>query len=248
MNRLLVFQHVAYEILGTLDPLLRKSGCRIKYVNFGRNPDTKPKVENYDGLIILGGPMNVDEVDRYPNMLTEMDCINTAIENDIPVLGICLGAQLIAKALGAEVYRNPKIEIGWYDVTPTRAGKRDNLLSNFGGTQKIFQWHGDTFDLPEGAVHLASSRYCKNQAFRYRDNVYAFQFHLEVEKKLIERWLRVPENKKLIQNSKGEIDPNVIIEETPKYIENLINLSNEVFGELIKQFEKGHKVHLLPSR
>lgn len=248
MSKLLIFQHVAYEILGTLDPLLRKSGCRIKYVNFGRNPQSKPKVKNYDGLIILGGPMNVDQTKEYPNFITEIESIQTAIENDIPVLGICLGAQLVAKALGAEVFRNPKIEIGWYDVTPTKAGRDDNLISKFGGTQKIFQWHGDTFELPHGAVHLARSELCENQAFRYADNVYGFQFHLEVEKRLVDRWLRVPENNKLIENSNGEIDPHKITEQTPIYIDNLIKLSNEVFGELIKQFEKGEKIHLLPSR
>ncbi len=166
MSKIIVFQHVAYEILGTLDPLLRSSGFRIKYVNFERNPNARPNIDNYDGLIILGGPMNVDQVREYPNLLTEIELIKRAFENKTPVLGICLGSQLLAKALGADIKKNKKLEIGWYDVKPNNNGIQDSLISNFTGTEKIFQWHGDTFDMPEGAVHLASSPSCRNQAFR----------------------------------------------------------------------------------
>ncbi len=157
MSKLLVFRHVAHEILGTLDPLLRNSGFRMKYVNFERNPDAKPKISNYDGLIVLGGPMNVDQTRQYPNLVTEIEIIKRAIDSQKPVLGICLGSQLLAKALGAEVRKNKKPEIGWYDVTPTSEGRKDDLISRFDGTEKIFQWHDDTFELPNGAVHLASS-------------------------------------------------------------------------------------------
>jgi len=248
MSKLLVFQHVAHEILGTLDPLLRNSGFRMKYVNFERNPDAKPNIDNYDGLIVLGGPMNVDQVDEYPNLLTEMELIRQAVNENMPVLGICLGSQLLAKALGAKVRKNKKPEIGWYDVTPTSEGTKDNLISRFDGTEKIFQWHGDTFELPNGAVHLASSEFCTNQAFKYGDNVYGFQFHLEVETRLIERWLRVPENKKDIENTNGEISADTIRQQTPNHIKRLIQLSNAVFGQFFDHFQLKEKVHTLPSR
>lgn len=166
MAKIIVFQHVPFEILGTMNPLFKQQAIRIKYVNFGRHPDSHPNILGYDGLVVLGGPMNVDEVEQYPHLDTEIKCIRQAMANNIPILGICLGAQLIAKANGAKVKKNIQKEIGWYDVTPTEAGELDPLIKHFNGSEKIFQWHGDTFELPENAVHLASSKLCNNQAFR----------------------------------------------------------------------------------
>jgi GMP synthase (glutamine-hydrolysing) len=248
MSKILVFQHVAYEVLGTLDPLLRGSGIRIKYVNFGRFPDSQPSLEGYRGLIILGGPMNVDQVNQYKHLVTEIDLIQEAIDRGLPVLGICLGAQLIAKALGSEVRKNRELEIGWYDVSPTEDGRKDPLISHFKKTERIFQWHGDTFSLPHGAVHLANSRLCSNQAFRYNGNVYGFQFHLEVDQKMIDRWLRVPHNKEEIERTKGKIDPQNIRKETVLSINRLEQLSNIVFGEFIKYFGNKQRRQRLPSR
>ncbi len=248
MSKILVFQHVAYEVLGTLDPLLRSSGIRIKYVNFGRFPDSQPSLDGYRGLIILGGPMNVDQVDQYKHLVTEINVIEEAIKRGLPVLGICLGAQLIAKALGSKIRKNREVEIGWYDVSPTEDGKKDPLIGYFGKSERIFQWHGDTFNIPHGAVHLASSPLCSNQAFRYKGNVYGFQFHLEVDQKMIERWLRVPHHKVEIEKTKGKIDPQNIRNETILRIDRLEKLSDIVFGEFIKNFGNKQRRHRLPSR
>jgi GMP synthase (glutamine-hydrolysing) len=248
MPKLLVFQHVAHEILGTLDPLLRNSGFRIKYVNFERHPGFEPSLEGYDGLIVLGGPMNVDEVDIYPNLAYEVRSIREAVRSGMPVLGICLGSQLIAKALGARVYKNKEKEIGWYDLSPTGAGGSDPLLSHFSGTEKVFQWHGDTFDLPEGGVLLASSPLCRNQAFRYGENVYGLQFHLEVDEPMVERWLRIPGNKKEIEELDGKIDPERIKRETHEYIPRLKELSDSAFAGFIGFFGFNKKRKTLPSR
>ncbi len=248
MSKLLVFQHVPYEILGTLNPLLKSHGFRIRYVNFGRYPDAKPSLDCYNGLVVLGGPMNVDQIEQYPHLATEISLIRDAISIGIPVLGICLGAQLIAKSLGAEIKRNPVREIGWYTVSPIREGKKDPLFNHFQDSEKIFQWHGDTFEIPEGAVRLASSPTCTNQAFRYRSNVYGFQFHLEVDERLVERWLRLPIFKKEMEDLADKTDPRSIRQETPLYIDRLKQLSDRTFTEFIRLFDLGNKRQALPSR
>ena len=247
MPKLLVFQHVAHEILGTLDPLLRNSGFRIRYVNFGRDNFQIPDLNGYDGLVVLGGPMNVDEVDDFPYLVPELKAIENALEMEMPIFGICLGSQLLAKALGARVRKNKVKEIGWYSLNPTPEGGKDPLVSKFENSERIFQWHGDTFDIPDGAVHLATSPDCENQAFRYGDRVYGFQFHLEVDKPMIERWLKTPGNVEELKELEGIIDPEVIKSDTPHHIERLMELSDSVFSEFIKLFGTNQKKFVLPS-
>ena len=190
----------------------------------------------------------MDEVDKYPYLDTEVRLIHKALEAGLPMLGICLGSQLIAKALGAKVRKNPEKEIGWYFVSPTGKGRDDPLVSHFSRKEKIFQWHGDTFDLPDGAVLLASSKLCKNQAFRYGNNVYGFQFHLEVDEPMIERWLRIPANKKEIEELGGKIDPDQIRKETHGSIKRLTALSDKTFSGFINLFGFTKKRKSLPSR
>jgi GMP synthase (glutamine-hydrolysing) len=248
MKKLLVFQHVPHEILGTLNPLLKRAGFRIRYVNFARHPDVQPSLDGYDGLVVLGGPMSVNDADRLPHLRTEMKLIEDAMKRNLPVLGICLGAQLIAKTLGSGVYVNKEKEIGWYDVSPTDHAERDPLLRAFQKTEKIFQWHGETFDIPQTGLHLAFSSLCANQAFRYGANVYGFQFHLEVDEGMIHRWLRVGENRDEIAALGGKIDPDRIHTETPTHITRLNQLSDCIFGEFIKLFGIEKKFLRLSSR
>lgn len=248
MKKLLVLQHVAHELLGTLNPLLKRAGLRIRYVNFARHPDAQPSLEGYDGLIILGGPMSANDSNRLPHLTTEMKLIERAMKLNRPVLGICLGAQLIARTLGAEVYPNREKEIGWYDVSPTGDAQCDPLLSAFGESEKIFQWHGETFDMPKSTRHLAFSSLCAHQAFRYEANVYGFQFHLEVDAPMIHRWLRVPDNQKEIASLGGANSLERIHSETPVHIERLTQLSDGVFGEFINLFGIEKKFKHLPSR
>lgn len=248
MPKLLVFHHVPHELLGTLNPLLKEAGFRIKYVNFGRENYKIPDLDGYDGLIVLGGPMNVDEVEEYPYLIPELKAIEQAIDLEKPVLGICLGSQLIAKVLGAQVRKNKTKEIGWYDVMPTKEGKNDPLLSKLNDIEKIFQWHGDTFDIPDGAVHLARSVDCENQAFKYGDNIYGFQFHLEVDKPMIKRWLIDPVNVKELEGLAGVIDPEEIKRETDIHIDRLKELGGSVFDEFIKILSPKERNYVLPSR
>lgn len=236
MRKILVFQHVAHELLGTLNPLLKDSGFRIRYVNFDRDPAARPSLDGYFGLVVLGGPMNVDQVDLYPFLAVEVELVAEALQRGMPVLGICLGAQLLARALGADVRPHHSKEIGWYQINPTPAGADDPVFAGMSDTEHIFQWHGDTFDIPSGAVHLASSPDCENQAFRYGDTAYGFQFHLEVDRPMVERWLTVPHNRQEITDLNGAIDPEQIRSDTLQHIDKLQRLSDDTFSRWIKLF------------
>lgn len=188
----MVFQHVAAEPLGTLHARIRDRGHRVRFHNFQRDPDAEPNVDRYAGLIVLGGPMNVEEQDRYPHLKRELRAIEAALKQDKPVLGICLGAQLLAHVLGAPVSRHIQHEIGWYELQTTSVARDDGVLGHLGERASVFQWHGCTFALPNGAVQLARTDTCEQQAFRFGDRAYGFQFHLEVDAAMIERWLRLP--------------------------------------------------------
>jgi GMP synthase (glutamine-hydrolysing) len=164
------------------------------------------------------------------------------------VLGICLGAQLLAIALGGAVSRNPMREIGWYDVDLTEQGAADPVLSAFAKRQRVFQWHEDGISLPPGAVHLASSPASSVQAFRYGVHAYGFQFHLEVDSALIERWLMVPDNQPVLDDERGHVDPDMIRQQTPKSIDALQALSRQTFSKWIDKFEMKPRRRTLLSK
>jgi GMP synthase (glutamine-hydrolysing) len=233
MKRLLVFQHVASEPLGVLDPLLRASGMRIRYVNFARHPNTQVNVSKYSGLVVLGGPMNVDQSSRYPHLLHEIDIIKAALAREIPVLGICLGAQLLAAALGASVHPNPVREIGWYPLTLSAAAASDPLFAHLGSEAEVFQWHAYTFTEPSDSVHLASTTNCANQAFRFKDFAYGLQFHLEVDASLIERWLKHSELKHELEPLGGDAHAQRVQVETERYLLVSQARAKAVFGAFV---------------
>jgi GMP synthase (glutamine-hydrolysing) len=237
MKTVLVLQHVPHEGPGSLTSLLQTAGFRIHTLRFWDDAEAKAAPEDPDGLIVMGGPMGVYDVDRYRHLAWEEKMIERAVKNNLPVLGICLGAQLIADALGARVYPNGVKEIGWYDLAPTAAAKDDPLFHNLRANEKVFQWHGDTFDLPRGAVHLAFSPLCTNQAFRYGRNVYALQFHLEVDGKMIDAWLDEPQNRDEIAGLHGDIDPTMIRADTTQYMGRLESLSSQIFSDFIRLFD-----------
>ncbi len=246
--KILVFQHVPFEPLGTLDPLLKKAGFRIRYVNFARDPRQLPSLDGYSALIVLGGPMNVDQISDYPNLAIEVSLLQDALDRGISVLGICLGAQLLARALGSQVRPDEAREIGWYDVDLTAEGKNDPVLSAFSSRQQVFQWHEDAMQLPAGAVHLATSEACTVQAFRYGESAYGLQFHLEVNRSLIARWLDRAAYQPMLEEVTGTIDPEQIRERMNDSIRPLMQLSDRTFSRWIERFEIGSRRRNLPSR
>jgi GMP synthase-like glutamine amidotransferase len=173
------FQHVPFEDLGCIAPYLLAHGHTLSATR-SHAGETPPAPTDFDALIVMGGPMNVDDVDAHPWLAGEKAAIAAAIAQGKPVLGICLGAQLIAAALGAAVTRNAETEIGWFDVALTPQARTHALFSGFPERFSAFHWHGDTFAIPDAAQHLMRSEACANQAFSLGARVIGLQFHLEV--------------------------------------------------------------------
>ncbi len=244
----MIFQHVGHEPLGTLNPMLKSAGFRIRYVNFGRHPNTQPDLEGYNGLIVLGGPMGVYEADKYPHLSVEMRLIDEALKRDIPILGICLGAQLIAAALGAPVRKAKQWEMGWYNVDLTPEGKSDPLFQKYQHSEKVFQLHQDEFEPPKASVHLAFSEMVQGQAFRYGSKVYGLQFHLEADQAMILRWLARPENRDLIQDSNGAFTIGRLETDTRACIDRSLALSEATFSKFIEIFQLPDRHVILGSR
>ena len=152
-----------------------------------------PDLQETGGLIVFGGEMNADQVERYPYLVTQRRLMRSAVDAGVPVLGICLGAQLLARVLEARVYRAPVRELGFKPLRLTEPGRRDLLLGAFDGDGRVFQWHEDTFDLPRGSELLAAGDDVTTQAFRYGTRAWGVQFHFEVDRAGVEAWLQVAE-------------------------------------------------------
>jgi GMP synthase (glutamine-hydrolysing) len=244
----MVFQHVAAEPLGTLHARIRTREHRIRFHNFRRHPDAQPSVDRYNGLIVLGGPMNVEDQHRHPHLKTELLAIEAALRQGKPVLGICLGAQLLAHVLGAPVRRHSQLEIGWYDLETTAQGREDPVLGVLGERAPVFQWHGCTYDLPSGAVQLARTQSCEQQAFRFGTNAYGFQFHLEVDAAMIERWLELPAYRDELAAADIDQSDGSIRAATPSAIATIQPLAEITFNRFLDLVGRPNRRITLPSR
>ena len=229
----LILKNIASEGPGTLEDFFRQRGTYYKIVNCAT--ENIPGSKDFDTLVMLGGPMSVSEEDAYPYIRRETALVREFVAEGKEIFGICLGAQIMAKALGAKVYSGPEKEIGWYDIELTDGGTRDRCMKelavypkagagDFRTKFEVFHWHGETFDVPEGAVRLAKSELYPNQAFRYGEGAYAFQFHIEVRKQMIYEWL------------KGEsVDMNQIRQQTEAiygdYLKRAMNFYKEFFAQ-----------------
>ena len=189
MTTALAIRHVAFEDLGSIHGLLRDRYIDVRTLDAGVDDLSTIDPLKADLLIVLGGPISANDEDAYPFLTDELKILEARLAADKPTLGICLGAQLIARVLGSKVYPTGTHEIGWMPVTLTEAGRTSPLahLEDIGG--QVLHWHGDTFDLPDGTERLASTEVAENQAFSKGASVLGLQFHLEVNPSALERWL-----------------------------------------------------------
>lgn len=183
-----VIRHLAFEDIGSFSQVFDNRGMDVDYVEAGLHDLAEIEPLSDDLLLILGGPISVNDVEDYPFLLTELDLLKVRLAADKPTLGICLGAQLMARALGSTIYSGGRKEIGWYDLQVHDAGEVAGMHWLDKSNTRMLHWHGETFDIPEGATSLASSELFANQAFSYGRRCLAVQFHPEVTASGLERW------------------------------------------------------------
>lgn len=191
----LILKNISTEGPGTIEDFLAENSIQYQVIDLQR--ESIPDTGDFDALVMMGGPMSVN--DDIPYIRREYELVREFIADGKKVFGVCLGAQIMAKALGAGVYVGPQKEIGWYDIELISDGIKDPMMKllavhsktgDFHNKFKVFHWHGETFDIPGGADRLARSEIYPNQAFRHGDKAYAFQFHVEVKKEMIYEWLK----------------------------------------------------------
>jgi GMP synthase-like glutamine amidotransferase len=223
--RCLVLQHVEPESPYALADRLGLAGVDIDVRQLHRGEPVPDDITDYDGLIVMGGPMSAASDDGFPTRVAELAVIEAALAASVPTLGVCLGAQLLAAAVGARVYpggRGP--EIGWGPVVLTESAEDDELLHGLPGSLSVMHWHGDTFDLPAGAVRLAGNDRYDNQAFRLGDAAWGLQFHLEVTADAVAAFVGAFGE----ELESAGIDPQTILAATPAAVEQLAETQHAV--------------------
>ena len=231
MTDVIVLQHSECETLGTISDSLAIRGCSPGYVRLFDGDPVPGSLEGTSGLIVMGGPMSVYEQNRYPFLGAELRLLEVCLSERRPLLGICLGSQLLATALGGRVTKGHRKEIGWHPVRLTETGMIDPLWVGAPREFSAFHWHGDVYEPPAGTTSLASSSLTACQGFRYRDNVYGLLFHLEVTAEVI-RGMATAFAEEL---SEVDLDPVQLLAGASMYLPSLEVLSGLVFDRWASQ-------------
>jgi GMP synthase-like glutamine amidotransferase len=225
MSKITCFQHIDCEGPGTLLNTLQSKNIQVEILKTYKG-DAVPDSLG-DGLVVLGGPMGVYEEKKYPWMTAELNAIRASLEHGRPVLGICLGSQMIAHAAGAQVYRGAIPEVGWYPIQLTPEGRLNSLLQGIPQEFNAFHWHGDTFTLPPNAVRLAGSHYYPHQIYRIGQNAFGFQCHLEVTEEMVKSWSSFYAKEFTPQG--GPIRPERVENQMAENIKQLEAIAEKVF-------------------
>lgn len=204
-----VLMHVAYENPGCIETWIYRNKFEITYTRFYENYRLPP-IDEFDLLIVMGGPMSVHDENNYNWLKSEKEFIRKSIENRKIVVGICLGAQLIAHVLGASVYTQKIKEIGWFNIKSTESGMKNSILEGFEVSFPVFHWHGETFNLPTDSVHLFASEVCTNQAYLYDNRILGLQFHLEVTPETV---------RNMVKNGKTELIKSTTVQSENEIME-----------------------------
>jgi GMP synthase-like glutamine amidotransferase len=235
MHRALIFQNAPGEGPGILADCLDRRQWDWEIIDLFQGDAIPADWMEVSLLLVMGGFMNVYEEDAYPFLIAETRVIRKAFDEGLPVTGFCLGAQLMAKALNAGVTKGSKKEIGWYPVRLTKQGLTDPLLSSFPKESMVFQWHGDTFDLPAGAVRIFSSKDYPNQAFCFGEMNYGFQFHFEITKHMIQEWINNDTNE--MEEMKTENLEETILKDADSHLPVANALAEIFFTNYLRKIE-----------
>jgi GMP synthase (glutamine-hydrolysing) len=230
---LLALQHIACEPPAAFEDELRARGLDLVRVELDEG-DALPERRDFAGIVVMGGPMGAYEDDGHPWLAGEKRFLREAVERDVPVWGVCLGAQLLAASLGARVYAGPRPEVGVLPVELTEAAAQDPVFGDARSPMPTLQWHGDTFDLPEGATLLASSPAYRNQAFRVGRS-YGLQFHLEVSPELAAQWGEVPAYAESLEAIDGPGALDRLVDEVAEHAGTTVPLARRLFGRWLER-------------
>ena len=232
-GKIVIIKHVENEGPGLIESFFQADGWDLQTVELAKGEGLPETFKDAAAVIMLGGPMNVYEEEAYPFLKDEDSFIRRVLIEEIPFLGICLGAQLLSKACGGRVEKSPVKEVGWFTVELTKDGQKELFFRGLPKSFKVFQWHEDAFEVPAGGLLLTQGKGCRNQAFKIGTNAYGLQFHIEVTEEMVESWMK---------DGAGRIDTRKILGDTKKLKEAFELQAQEVFANFKRIIESSLRV------